>query len=85
MFLHGLVAVSVEIVRFERNIHLFDCNTSWVYLDIVSLYKPVSLSKIKVLYCVNDNELCYVTHNVTVGRRAANCLFAEKLSNSLRY
>ena len=44
-FLHGLVAVPVETVRFERSVHLFDCNTSWVKLNIVSLYKPVSLSK----------------------------------------
>ena len=57
--LHGLVAVPVEIVRFERSIHLFDCNTSWVNLDIVSLYKPVSLSKIKALCFVNVDELCY--------------------------
>ena len=58
-FLHGLVAVPVETVRFERSIHLFDCNTSWVNLNIVSLFKPVSLSKIKVLCCVNVDELCY--------------------------
>ena len=63
-FLHGLVAVPVETVRFERSIHLFDCNTSWVNLNIVSLFKPVSLSKIKVLCCVNVDEL--VTHNVTL-------------------
>ena len=67
-FLHRLVAVPVETVRFERSIHLFDCNTSWVNLNIVSLYKPVSLAKIKVLCCVNVDELCYVTLNVTVIR-----------------
>ena len=54
----------METVRFERSIHLFDCNTSWVNLNIVSLFKPVSLSKIKVLCCVNVDEL--VTHNVTL-------------------
>ena len=42
-FLHGLVAVPVETVRFEGSIHLYDCSTSWVNLNIVSLYKPVSL------------------------------------------
>ena len=56
-FLHGLVAVPVEIVRFERSIHLYDSNTSWVNLNIVSLYKPVSLSKIKVLCCLNVDGL----------------------------
>ena len=61
--LHGLVAVPVETVRFERSIHLFDCNTSWVNLYIVSLYKPVSLSKIKV--CVVWMSTSFVTHNVT--------------------
>ena len=45
-FLHGLVAVPVETVRLERSIHLYDCSTSWVNLNIVSLYKSVSLSKI---------------------------------------
>ena len=42
----------VEIVRFERSIHLYDSNISWVNLNIVSLYKPVSLFKIKVYFCV---------------------------------
>ena len=53
--------------RLERSIHLYDCSTSWVNLNIVSLYKPVSLSKIKVLCCLNvDNylqELCYSYRN----------------------
>ena len=56
-FLHGLVAVPVETVRLEHSIHLHDCNTSWVNLNIVSLYKPVSLSKIKVLSCFNVDNL----------------------------
>ena len=36
-FLHGLVALPVETVRIVRNIHLYDCSTSWVDLNIVSL------------------------------------------------
>ena len=47
----------VETVRFERSIHFNDCNTSWVNLNIVSLYKPVSLTKIKVLCCLNVDDL----------------------------
>ena len=47
----------MEIVRFERSIHLYDSKTSWVNLNIVSLYKPVSLFKIKVLCCFNVDSL----------------------------
>ena len=53
----------METIRFERSIHLFDCNNSWVNLNIESLYKLVSLSKIKVLCCLNVDELCYPKHN----------------------
>ena len=35
-FLHGLVTLSVETVRFKRSIDLYDCSTSWVNLNIVS-------------------------------------------------
>ena len=66
-FLHGLVvAVPVETVRFERSIHFNDCNTSWVNLNIVSLYKPVSLTKIKVLCCLNVDDLLSRTLLLTI-------------------
>ena len=66
-FLHGLVvAVPVETVRFERSIHFNDSNTSWVNLNIVSLYKPVSLTKIKVLCCLNVDDLLSRTLLLTI-------------------
>ena len=66
-FLHGLVvAVPVETVRFERSIHFNDCNTSWVNLNIVSLYKPVSLTKIKVLCYLNVDDLLSRTLLLTI-------------------
>ena len=56
----------VETVRFERSIHFNDCNTSWVNLNIVSLYKPVSLTKIKVLCCLNVDDLLSRTLLLTI-------------------
>ena len=56
----------VETVRFERSIHFNDCNTSWVNLNIVSLYKPVSLTKIKVLCYLNVDDLLSRTLLLTI-------------------
>ena len=56
----------VETVRFERSIHFNDCNTSWVNLNIVSLYKPVSLTKIRVLCCLNVDDLLSRTLLLTI-------------------
>ena len=38
-----------ETVRFKCCIYLYDCNTSCVYPNPVSLCKPISLSIIKLL------------------------------------
>jgi len=47
--LHVLEAVPAEIVSFEHCIHSYNRITSCVYLNPLSLCKPISLSEIKVL------------------------------------
>jgi len=47
--LHVLEAVPAEIVRFEHCIHSYNRITSCVYLNPLSLCKPISSSEIKVL------------------------------------
>ena len=39
-FVHGLVAVPVETLRLECSIHLYDCSTSWVNLNIPCVRSP---------------------------------------------
>ena len=82
--LHVLEAVPVEIIRFQHCIHSYDRITSCVYLNPLRLWKPISLSDIKVLLLLGcrwllERVLLHNRNNIlTLTHSASSCLLCIK-------